>query len=84
METLPVRFASLLLLVTAMPWPPKENAPRLRPSARVNFARTLEFAAGDRRAFPEVPAGSRHLSNGALRGRLELFEYARPAVFRVE
>jgi len=51
---------------------PEETSPE---RARANFARPVVLAADDVRLFPEPPAGYRDLPGGALRGRLEPFEY---------
>lgn len=46
-----------------------------RERARANFARPIVLAEDDVRVFPEPPSGYRELPGGALRGRLETFEY---------
>ena len=54
----------------------QENPADVSPErARANFARPVVLAADDVRLFPEPPAGYRDLPDGALRGRLEPFEY---------
>jgi len=51
---------------------PEETSPE---RARANFARAIVLADDDVRLFPEPPSGYRDLPAGALRGRLEPFEY---------
>jgi enterochelin esterase-like enzyme/surfactin synthase thioesterase subunit len=46
-----------------------------RERARANFARPIVLAEDDVRLLPEPPADYRELPGGALRGRVELFEY---------
>ncbi len=43
--------------------------------ARANFARPIELAADDVRAFPEPPAGFKTPRAGVAQGRVEAFEY---------
>lgn len=43
--------------------------------ARANFARPIELAPDDVRAFSEAPAGYRDLPDGGLRGRIEWLDY---------
>lgn len=59
-----------------LPVSAQENPSDVSPErARANFARPIVLAADDVRLFPEPPAGYRDLPGGALRGRLEPFEY---------
>ncbi|HTO03158.1 MAG TPA: alpha/beta hydrolase-fold protein [Opitutus sp.] len=51
---------------------PEEASPE---RARANFARPIVLAEDDVRLFPEPPADYRDLPGGALRGRLEPFEW---------
>ena len=51
---------------------PEEVSPE---RARANFARPIVLAEDDVRLYPEPPEGYRDLEGGALRGRLEPFEY---------
>jgi enterochelin esterase-like enzyme len=65
-----------LLLAAAVMAPAQEKPEEVTPErARANFARPVELAADDVRLFPEPPADYRDLPGGALRGRLEPFEY---------
>ncbi|HXE79571.1 MAG TPA: alpha/beta hydrolase-fold protein [Vicinamibacterales bacterium] len=66
--------SALLLFVhgSVMAQDPDEAA---RERARANFARPIVLADDDVRLFPEPPADYRELPGGALRGRLETFEY---------
>ena len=67
-------FATLALFPTALP--AQEDPNDVTPErARANFARTIELAPDDVRAFPEPPADYRDLPATGLRGTLELFEY---------
>lgn len=65
------------LLFLAIGSAPAQDQPNEagRERARANFARPIVLAADDVRLFPEPPADYRELPGGALRGRLEPFEY---------
>ena len=75
MNTRPLLVPALLSLVigSALAQAPSDEATRER--ARANFARPIVLAEDDIRLFPEPPAEYRGLPGGALRGRLEPFEY---------
>lgn len=77
MNNVRLRLAPLLCLALAPLWSPAQEKPAdASPErARANFARPIELAPDDVRLFPEPPAGYRDLTGGALRGRLEAFEY---------
>jgi len=76
MNTLASRFAAVALLAAASVAFAQEKPAEASPErARANFARKIELAPDDVRLFPEAPAGYRDLPGGALRGRLEPFEY---------
>lgn len=65
-----------LLLAAAVNVPAQEKPEEVSPDrARANFARPIVLADDDVRLFPEPPSGYRDLPGGALRGRLEPFEY---------
>lgn len=65
-----------LLLAAAVAAPAQEKPEDVSPErARANFARPIVLAADDVRLLPEPPADYRDLPGGALRGRLEPFEY---------
>lgn len=67
---------SLLLLAAAGVAPAQEKPENVSAeSARANFARKIELAPDDVRAFPEAPEGYRTLPEGRLKGRVELLEY---------
>lgn len=71
----PIRLAVLLALAAgALPAQekPEESSPE---RARANFARPIELAADDVRAFPDAPAGFNTRRDGVPAGRIELFEY---------
>ncbi len=74
-RTDPIRLAVLLALVAgALPAQekPEESSPE---RARANFARPIELAADDVRAFPDAPAGFNTRRDGVPAGRIEAFEY---------
>lgn len=62
-----------LAISSALAQEPPDEAARER--ARANFARPIVLAEDDVRLFPEPQADYRELPGGALRGRLEPFEY---------
>jgi enterochelin esterase-like enzyme len=68
---LPLVLLAASLQLQAQEQPAQVSAGR----ARANFGRPIVLAADDVRAFPDAPAGYRDLPSGALRGRIELFEY---------
>jgi enterochelin esterase-like enzyme len=65
-------FTLLLAAAATAQEKPEETSPE---RARANFARPIVLADDDVRLFPEPPSGYRDLPGGALRGRLEPFEY---------
>jgi enterochelin esterase-like enzyme len=72
----PLTFTLTLALAATAAAPAQEKpAETSADRARANFARPIVLAADDVRLFPEPPAGYRDLPGGALRGRLEPFEY---------
>ena len=75
MNTRPLLVPALLSLAigSALAQAPADEAARER--ARANLARPIVLAEDDVRLFPEPQADYRELSGGALRGRLETFEY---------
>ena len=76
MKITTVRLASCLLLATTGPVFAQEKPPDASPErARANFARAIELAPDDVRAFPEAPEGFKTVRAGVPQGKLELFEY---------
>ncbi|MFZ5496304.1 MAG: alpha/beta hydrolase [Verrucomicrobiota bacterium] len=70
------RHVAFIALAGAWVAPAQEKPAEVSPErARANFARPIVLAEDDVRLFPEPPAGCRDLPGGALRGRLEPFEY---------
>jgi enterochelin esterase-like enzyme len=69
-------LASVLLFLAIGPVRAQESPDdAARERARANLARPIVLAEDDVRLFPEPPADYRELPGGALRGRLEPFEY---------
>ncbi len=69
-------FAALVLALSAMAASAQEKAEEASPErARANFARPIELATDDVRAFPDAPAGFNQRREGVPAGRIELFEY---------
>ncbi len=67
---------TLCLLAAALPAFAQENPEQVSDQrARANFARPIELAADDVRAFPEPPAGFKTARAGIAQGRVEAFEY---------
>lgn len=75
MNTRPLLVFALLSLAIGPALAQKPSDEDARERARANFARPIVLAEDDVRLFPEPPAGYRELPGGALRGRLEPFEY---------
>lgn len=72
----PSRFTLTLFALLTAALPAQEDPADVTPErARANFARPIELAPDDVRAFPEPPPGYRELPATGLRGTLELFEY---------
>jgi enterochelin esterase-like enzyme len=69
-------LASVLLFLAIVPVRAQESPDdAARERARANLARPIVLAEDDVRLYPEPPANYRELPGGALRGRLEPFEY---------
>lgn len=69
-------LALAFTLATGLTAPAQERPEETSPErARANFAHPIVLADDDVRLFPEPPSGYRDLPGGALRGRLEPFEY---------
>ena len=76
MKITTVQLASCLLLATTGPVFAQEKPADASPErARANFARAIELAPDDVRAFPEAPAGFKTPRPGVPAGKMELFEY---------
>jgi enterochelin esterase-like enzyme len=67
---------TLTLILGSVTAPAHEKPEEASPErARANFARPIVLAEDDVRLYPEPPTDYRDLSGGALRGRLEPFEW---------
>jgi enterochelin esterase-like enzyme len=76
MKITTVRIVPLLLLAASGAAFAQEKPAEASPErARANFARPIELAPDDVRAFPEAPEGFKTPRPGVPQGKLELFEY---------
>ncbi len=68
--------AAVVLGVAVVALPAQEKPEEASPErARANFARPIELAADDVRAFPDAPAGFNQRRADVPAGRIEVFEY---------
>ena len=75
MNNRPLLVSALLSLAIGSAAAQESPDEAARERARANFARPIVLADDDVRLFPEPPADYQALPGGALRGRVEPFEY---------
>lgn len=76
MKKIPCYYLSASLAFAAVAAPAQEKPEEASPErARANFARPIELAPDDVRAFPDAPSGFNELRTDVPAGRIEPFEY---------